>query len=424
MTCDCGTENGGKYDFGIYSELEKVLPHAAKLLGVGKDDLEVLQEHAVPRSYMRNQKYCDRAVKAIGLLDIPFISLAPLHKATWWGPGDGLILYEGRYNPSIQYLVYKTTASSGAAVKYFIVQKSMVYGFIRHAHSQCKLASTKHPPILEDGLLESILNCSMGFLMRKKEIEKYGVKIRRGLILNGIPGNGKTMVCRWIQKCCIDAGIDYGTVTASEIDKNFHEGVSLDSLFSQYTVTFFDDIDIGYLSRKRGNGKMACAILTAMDGMNQEGHVIRVFTTNEELNDLDDAFIRPGRIDHCFTLGPPDAMLRKRLVLEVWPEEIVDYLVSSNLDEFIEKTEGFSFAEVEAVRTFLVTNKLFGDEGEWNLEKALEDYHESRQSIKESIKMRRQLGFREAEPEESSGKIGMAPAAKRKKIKTDWSTPK
>ena len=68
------------------------------------------------------------------------------------------------------------------------------------------------------------------------------------------------------------------------------------------------------MDRGKGNGKMACSLLTAMDGMSEGGHLVRIFTTNESVEELDPAFTRPGRIDRCITLDKPDQDLRRQLI--------------------------------------------------------------------------------------------------------------
>jgi hypothetical protein len=225
------------------------------------------------------------------------------------------------------------------------------------------------PPVLADGLLEEVVKNTVGFLKKAKRIEEYGVKIKRGILLMGDPGNGKTMLCRYIQKLCSQNGIDWGVITSADIDTAYGEK-SLNDLFRQYTVSFFDDIDIQYMDRTKGNGKMACSLLTAMDGMLDSGHLVRIFTTNEEVKDLDKAFTRPGRIDKLITLKKPTESLRRKLIT-TWPEEIRNNI---SVEDCIQKSHDFSFAELEAIRTFLVTNKILGDDS-WNLDLAFREFH-------------------------------------------------
>lgn len=267
-----------------------------------------------------------------------------------------------------------------------VIPKKSIFKYVRYTRRVSNLISKEKPPILNEGLLDNIVNNTVGFLLKKNDIAKYGVKVRRGVVLSGSPGNGKTMLCRWIQKLCKDYNIDQGTVTGGEIERAFAEGHNLDYLFTRHTVTFFDDIDINYLHRKTGDGRISCAILAAMDGVNQTNHLIRIFTTNEELADMDDAFKRPGRIDRCYTFLPPCENLRRRLVTERWSPEILDYLNTTVkhkktlVDVLVERTDRFSFAEMEAIKSLMVTNLLMGTK-EWDLEKAFEEFEEGKDTF-------------------------------------------
>ena len=235
-------------------------------------------------------------------------------------------------------------------------------------------------PLLPPGVLDDVVKNTIGFLKNSKKIEKYGVKIKRGIILDGPPGNGKTMICRYIQKLCSQNSIRWGVVTSADIDKAYHDR-NLSDLFQSYTVTFFDDIDVAYMDRTRGNGKMACSLLTAMDGITESEHLVRIFTTNESVESLDPVFTRPGRIDRCITISKPSAELRRRLVLEVWPKEISENI---DVDFTVEQSNDFSFAELEAIRTFLVTNKVLGD-GTWDVDRAFEEFDERKKEDAKSI---------------------------------------
>lgn len=324
-----------------------------------------------PAEYM-NTDWRDRVIQTDGILkDMPQIQRTRLQ--AFGAPGLGTYIYQNRLDPSIKYALW-VVRGPRCDESYLIVAKKNVFKLRRNAIRLNKEANKiLHPPVLADGLLEEITQNTVGFLLKAKEIEKFGVKIKRGLILDGPPGNGKTMVCRYIQKLCSQHNFNWGIVTSADID-NAYEYKELNDLFRQYMVTFFDDIDVAYMDRKKGNGKMACSLLTAMDGMSDMGHLVRIFTTNEEVSELDSAFTRPGRIDKCITLTKPDADLRRRLVDNHWPEEIRKAIDVSTL---IARSEDFSFAELETIRTFLVTNRLLGD-GKWDLDRAFAEYDSRR----------------------------------------------
>lgn len=365
----------------LISELAQNLPRFCQMFGTRPErhdtsncrieDVAIFDYNSWPREFMHTE-WRDRAIRTVGLLsNLPPIQRSRLH--TKGTAGLHACLYENRLDPKLKYIIVSMMGDY-CDVHYMIVPKKDIFKLRRnYMRLNKKCSEITHPPVLAEGLLDELVKNTVGFLTMGNEIEKYGVTIKRGIILDGSPGNGKTMACKYIQKLCSQKGIKWGIVDSADID-DAYEHKEMASLFSRYTVTFLDDIDVAYLDRSKGAGKMACTLLTAMDGMVESGHVVRIFTTNEAVEDLDPAFLRPGRIDHCITFVKPTEDLRKRLVDTIWPEEIRK---SIDVEHLVNKTEGYSFAEVEAIRTILVTEKLLGS-GNWDLDKAFKEFERHR----------------------------------------------
>lgn len=354
----------------IWSELRRRLPAIAEKLGVKPEEVALYNFWVFPYEFMRTEQR-DVIVDTWGPIEgIPHVNTVrrndPRYTVGW-----GVTFYKNRRHENLMYAAYTQRGAHGD-IKYLIVPKKDVFKLWRAAKAAEKEASQKaDPPILADGLLDKIVKNTIGFLQKSKEIEKYGVRIKRGIILEGEPGNGKTMACRYIQKLCSQNGYDWGVITSSDLDAAYEEN-ELSELFQRYTVSFFDDIDIQYLDRSKGNGKMACSLLTAMDGMSERGHVVRIFTTNENVETLDKAFTRPGRIDAFINLKRPTPEMIRSLVTEKWPEEIRNHI---DIEQLVRQCRDFSFAEVEAIRTLLVTEKIV-NEGVWDLNKAFKEFAE------------------------------------------------
>lgn len=379
-------EKGIVFDsFPIFSELAQLLPTIAKELGCSADDLIVHDYLRLPADYMISGLR-DHPYKYFGPLgeDMPVIAV---RRKNGVGPiGYGVSFYTSREDPKLKYAIY-TSKGDWQDFSYLVIAKGNMFRYRRICQKLTRLANpAQNPPVLADGLLESVVQSTIGFLRHSHAIEKYGVRIKRGIILAGPPGNGKTMLCRHIQKLCSQRGYHWGVISSAEIDRAYHDK-ELTDLFRSFTVTFFDDIDVGYMDRSKGNGKMACSLLTAMDGISDGGHLVRIFTTNEELEELDPAFLRPGRIDQCYTLVAPTAIFRRKLVEKAWPQEIQDNI---DIDYLVDNSENFSFAEMEAIRTFLVTNKVLGD-GTWDLDRAFEEFELRREEKK--AKKKKAAGF-------------------------------
>lgn len=178
------------------------------------------------------------------------------------------------------------------------------------------------------------------------------------------------MACQWIRKLCDDHNISWCKITAGQILDAFTKS-SLDELVTSAEVSFFDDIDMSFLCRRNSeSAKISCALLAAFDGIDSASHVVRIFTTNEIVSSIDDAFLRPGRIDRIFLFDKPTKEMRRKLI-DQWPKEITE---SVGADNIVQETTNFSFAETEAIRSLLVTRYLFDDGLTWDLQKAMEDY--------------------------------------------------
>ncbi len=373
----------------VYGDIQRALPVAARYLGeqtspVKVDDLVVLTRAVAPRRYMFLPEHQDRPLKTYGLIDgFPFITREVQKKGKPYSGrplGDGLTLYRCREKKGdkqkgikpLRYILFTTRNPDnyGALVAHVITTKKDRKALLKYfSKSEQRAAKDQSPPLLYPGLLEDIIENTIGYLREGEAISHYGVKIKRGIILDGKPGNGKTMVCKWLRKLCMKEKYTFRVITSGEIDNYHSSGEGLGGLLNAAQVSIFDDIDISYMSRQHGDSKKACALLAAMDGVEDEDHRIRVFTTNEDVVSLDDAFFRPGRIDERFTLEPPNKELREKLVLTYWPEEIRKYLADGLMDKFLLGTKTYSFAEIEYIRDALVLDKITGD-GQWDLDKA------------------------------------------------------
>jgi hypothetical protein len=359
------------------SDLRQILPSIAKELNVTIDDLYVIYMYSYPMEYMHNPALRDIPYKLQGLIEgVPFIKRCGMHHPdrSYIGSGFGVHYYTCRQNPSIRYAMYATYDQD-----YIIVPKGQVYRLIRIARDACRKDQAQKLPILPEKTLESVLRNTVGFLKHAKQLMRYGVKAKKGILFDGPPGNGKTMLCRYLQGIFKERGFECQDLTASAIERAFQND-ELEDIFQSGPVMFFDDVDVSYLNRKAGSGKMACALLTAMDGMKDGGPLLRIFTTNESIDDLDDAFTRPGRIDHIITIEKPDEHLRRRLVVEIWPQEIQNAI---DIDQLIEQSDDFSFAELEAIRTNLATWKV--ENGNWDLNRAILEFHERKKSDRKRV---------------------------------------
>lgn len=235
--------------------------------------------------------------------------------------------------------------------------------FYRFLRRRARATQRHRPPILREGDLERLWDNTIGFLRRGGALlERFGVPRKRGVLLLGEPGNGKTMACRWLRSQCSRRGLGWRAVTAEEYEAAKHDG-DAHELFDldRPGIVFFDDVDVALRAADERTSDRS-TFLSGLDGLDTRHGVVYLFTSNVRLGDIDPAFRRPGRIDLVLGFPKPGALLRRRLIEECWHPEIVGDLPVS---EVVAATDGLSFAELDELKKLLVLRYAETARWEW-----------------------------------------------------------
>ncbi|MEZ3115926.1 CDC48 family AAA ATPase [Halobaculum sp. MBLA0147] len=178
----------------------------------------------------------------------------------------------------------------------------------------------------------------------------------KGVLLYGPPGTGKTLLAKAVAN---EADSNFISVKGPELlDKYVGESEKgVREIFSKArenapTVVFFDEIDAIATERGQNTGdsgvseRVVSQLLTELDGLESLEDVVVVATTNRP-DLIDDALLRPGRLDRHVHVPVPDEAARRK-IFEVHTREkpLADGI---DLDELAARTEGYVGADVEAV---------------------------------------------------------------------------
>ena len=196
-------------------------------------------------------------------------------------------------------------------------------------------------------LKEELVANTVGFLKRSREFARYGIPSKRGLILAGKPGTGKTLISKVLMSnspgvTCLAA--DPALLVHARYIRELYD-IAGDL---KPSIVFLEDIDlIGECRSGPGSrGDALNELLDILDGVKECNEVVTIATTNYA-EALDDALLqRPSRFDRVITMRPPGKELRREIVLNLSRRIPLDPAVQ---DHVVSMTEGCTPAQVQEV---------------------------------------------------------------------------
>ncbi|TAQ86032.1 hypothetical protein B7494_g5642 [Chlorociboria aeruginascens] len=160
--------------------------------------------------------------------------------------------------------------------------------------------------ILDQGIKERIVNDVKDFLQRQKWYVDRGIPYRRGYLLYGPPGSGKSS---FIQALAGELDFGVAIINLSERGITDDKLAHLLTKLPPRTILLLEDADAAFRNRRQvdadgyGGGAVTFSgLLNALDGVAAGEERIAFLTTNH-IDRLDEALIRPGRVDMTVRIG-------------------------------------------------------------------------------------------------------------------------
>lgn len=189
--------------------------------------------------------------------------------------------------------------------------------------------------VLKHGEKEDLLQDVENFLVSRQRYRRLGVPYHRGYLLYGPPGTGKTSL---VSGLAARFGMSIYAVNLTEFNDRTLKGAI--NQVPENSVILFEDIDCMKAGNRRSAqdefaprrvaggdnnettdrfGVTLSGLLNVLDGFHAPENVLFVMTTNQ-IDALDPALLRPGRIDYKLFLGEAAESQKIELFLRFFPE--------------------------------------------------------------------------------------------------------
>ncbi|WP_426245286.1 AAA family ATPase [Nocardioides sp. LHG3406-4] len=245
--------------------------------------------------------------------------------------------------------------------------------------------------ILPASTFDDVRRQVIGVARNRDRLRAAGQHLKRGVLLYGPPGVGKTHTVRYLVSQLADTTIIELT---GETLGGIREACSI-ARSLQPSMIVVEDVDLIAQQRDHYSGEtpLLFTLLNEMDGLVEDADVVFLLTTNRA-DLLEPALAsRPGRVDQAVHIDVPDRAARRRLI-DLYRGRL--RLDGSRLDDVLDRTDGVTASFLKELlrrAAVIAADRDPDDEGELavsgdDLTQALDDLLDTRNQLTRAV-----LGF-------------------------------
>lgn len=241
------------------------------------------------------------------------------------------------------------------AIILFVIYK--VFGEYFRSFKVIRHTGVKFEDIAGLDDLKKEMMFAVNILKNSEEYRKKGIRPTKGIVLEGPPGNGKTLFAKALAE---EAGVNFIATKGADFQSMFMSigPRRIKQLFRKARrhkpcIIFIDEFDgIGERRNYAGSGidkennRMITAMLNEMDGFENEDGVLVIAATNSYAS-LDAALVRPGRFDLKYTIPNPDQATRVKLISLYTRKKRLSGDI--RIEDLANSFNGFSCSAIETV---------------------------------------------------------------------------
>jgi hypothetical protein len=212
--------------------------------------------------------------------------------------------------------------------------------------------------VLRNSPVEHVIHTIRKFWDAKDLYAKHGLIHKRGILLHGSPGTGKTSIVNMVARFFANNGgvVFYAGNDEDALPAMRQAILKFRQIQDEPLLLILEDFD-----SVQDNSYTLSMAMQLMDGVDQVNNVVFLCTTNF-LHKIDDRFTkRPSRIDEVIEIEQPSAEARKdylaRLLMMFSDFGDDENVTAAEMETYATKTEGLLLAHLKEV---VIATKILG----------------------------------------------------------------